>query len=67
MAVAAKSQLCAIKFPQRHDVAVVLNLPYDPIQCAECDNVTNSRCRRLICRPDAERHDHSKERVYPTV
>lgn len=65
MAAAAKLQLRTIKFPN----AMTLPSFYvsHTIQCAECHNVTNSRRRGLICRPDAERHDHSKERVYPTV
>lgn len=65
MAAAAKLQLRVISSPN------AMTLPSfcvsHTIQCAECDNVTNSQRRRLICRPDAERHDHSKERVYPTA
>lgn len=65
MAAAARLQLRIIKFPN------AMTLPSfcvsHTIQCAECDNVTNFQRRRLICRPDAERHDHSKERVYPTA
>lgn len=65
MAAAAKLQLHVIKFPN------AMTLPSfcvsHTIRCAECDNVTHFQRRRLICRPDAERHDHSKERVYPTA